>query len=445
MRVSDVCADYFGCFKVISKFKNNNAKTNGIAALKILSHIIFVIPLGFGIAYGISSLYGRVNKKPPIKAHIIDDHAKNKLDIEKPSIKEKFSEEPAKVQYPESSTRKTIESEDTKKIDSSKQIPSSLPVMPASLTYSKKYEWEERKKSTLTSDSSLLLNHQAPAHVKAALDKIFTEPLPSFESKECLSELINRGVEFDLSKKDSSIGFLKSLDFVIKLQRNEFILKNNLQYNFQQIVMNDNIRDCIVEKNLKHITSIQKFIYSLPTLENDHAVNDKNTVVVAERIKPITVDFDEIIDEQYSELLTVVANVKYAELIPANLTWVEEDGIRKIAFLNTEDKAMKFIASDDRLQMHCRNFNQYDTPWPGNKESLAIAEIAEKFFLTGEPEKARKMIQLLLTYHGGLRKLMPHDQQIQRKAMFAKATAAIEKELQVILNQMNISHTVKLT
>lgn len=65
MTISSVCRDYFNPFENKSiKSPTNKATINTLAALKIASYFTVVIPLGFGIAYGIS-LLGRGSKKPP--------------------------------------------------------------------------------------------------------------------------------------------------------------------------------------------------------------------------------------------------------------------------------------------------------------------------------------------------------------------------------------------
>lgn len=58
-----VCRSYFNGFQEISNIRKNNAKTNILAALKILSYLTGLIPLGFGVAYGFYALHGRINKK----------------------------------------------------------------------------------------------------------------------------------------------------------------------------------------------------------------------------------------------------------------------------------------------------------------------------------------------------------------------------------------------
>lgn len=63
MEVVNHCKNYFNGFQEIQKFKHNDAKTNALAILKILSYFTGVIPLGFAAVYGAASLYGRVNKK----------------------------------------------------------------------------------------------------------------------------------------------------------------------------------------------------------------------------------------------------------------------------------------------------------------------------------------------------------------------------------------------
>jgi hypothetical protein len=61
MKLLDVSKDYFSGFQDISNYKENDAKSNLLAAVKILSYFTVIIPLGFSALYGISSLYGRVN------------------------------------------------------------------------------------------------------------------------------------------------------------------------------------------------------------------------------------------------------------------------------------------------------------------------------------------------------------------------------------------------
>lgn len=69
MKVLDVCKNYFNGFQEVSNFRNNDSTTNVLAALKTLSYFTVVIPLGFAIAYGAASLYGRVSKKQNLSSH----------------------------------------------------------------------------------------------------------------------------------------------------------------------------------------------------------------------------------------------------------------------------------------------------------------------------------------------------------------------------------------
>lgn len=74
MKIEDFCLDYFNGFKEITNYNKNNAKTNVIAALKILSYVTFVIPLGFAVTYCAASLCDRVSRKkslPPLDKDII--------------------------------------------------------------------------------------------------------------------------------------------------------------------------------------------------------------------------------------------------------------------------------------------------------------------------------------------------------------------------------------
>jgi len=68
MNVKQICQNYFHGFNTISNFKKNTPKTNALAILTIISYFTIVIPVGFAIVYGASSLIGRVSKKQELTA-----------------------------------------------------------------------------------------------------------------------------------------------------------------------------------------------------------------------------------------------------------------------------------------------------------------------------------------------------------------------------------------
>lgn len=81
MRVSEFCKIYFNGFQDVSNCGRNNAKTNVLALLKILSYFTVVIPLGIAVVYGAASLYGRVSKKEPLSSQdkSVNEQAKKTL------------------------------------------------------------------------------------------------------------------------------------------------------------------------------------------------------------------------------------------------------------------------------------------------------------------------------------------------------------------------------
>lgn len=58
--VSSACKGYFGGFRDLSTFSNNDACKNILGIFKVISYFTIVIPLFFGLVYGVSSLIGRV-------------------------------------------------------------------------------------------------------------------------------------------------------------------------------------------------------------------------------------------------------------------------------------------------------------------------------------------------------------------------------------------------
>lgn len=69
MKLADFCKSYFNGFQNLLNYKKNDAKTNILVALKILSLFTVVIPLGFATVYGAASLYGRICKKEALSSH----------------------------------------------------------------------------------------------------------------------------------------------------------------------------------------------------------------------------------------------------------------------------------------------------------------------------------------------------------------------------------------
>jgi hypothetical protein len=81
MKVVDVCKNYFNGFQEVSDFRKNDSTKNILAALKVLSYFTVLIPVGFAIAYGAASLYGRVSKKQDLSHHDQSIHDKAKTTI----------------------------------------------------------------------------------------------------------------------------------------------------------------------------------------------------------------------------------------------------------------------------------------------------------------------------------------------------------------------------
>jgi hypothetical protein len=58
--VSLACRNYFEGFHDVSTFNENDSCKNILGILKIVSYFTVVVPLFFGLVYGVSSLIGRV-------------------------------------------------------------------------------------------------------------------------------------------------------------------------------------------------------------------------------------------------------------------------------------------------------------------------------------------------------------------------------------------------
>lgn len=83
MEIADLCKIYLNGFEDISNYKKNNAETNVLAALKILSYFTGVILLGVVAVYGVASLCGRVSKKEALSSQDkdVNDRAKKQLKL----------------------------------------------------------------------------------------------------------------------------------------------------------------------------------------------------------------------------------------------------------------------------------------------------------------------------------------------------------------------------
>jgi hypothetical protein len=291
---------------------------------------------------------------------------------------------------------------------------------------------------------SIILSHQVPNEVKIALDEIFSPPLPSFESDDFIREIAKRGMDFIQLGGDCNVAILRNLNYVIKLQRDETDLKEGYQHNLVRIIVNDKIKNCVIENNFKHITYLDKFIYPLPLVQKDEAINDTNAIVVAPKVDIYKVNFQDLTDEEYGELVTVIAIVGYSDLRAANFTWIVGDEGKKLACIDTEDIAAKSVTSDRMLRMYCRSRWDIDCRWSRNEKSIEIAKLAESL-IDDHPEVARQIIHQLQVFHRGLVPLIPKDNQIKRKEMFAAAQLLIEQNIQKLLTDANILFEVKLT
>jgi hypothetical protein len=88
MGVSHICKQYFNGFNQIVHWKESNRTVNALALLTILSYFTGVIPLGFALAYGASSLCGRACKKQMRSESDsrVDRQRENTLSSDKPEI-----------------------------------------------------------------------------------------------------------------------------------------------------------------------------------------------------------------------------------------------------------------------------------------------------------------------------------------------------------------------
>jgi O-acetyl-ADP-ribose deacetylase len=107
MFVSNLCKNYFNGFQEISNYEQNEAKDNTLAFLKILSYFTGVIPLCFGIVYGISSLFGRICKRSELSddEKRVNNTAKERLSMMNNPNNETLSKPVVKslpIQIPES-------------------------------------------------------------------------------------------------------------------------------------------------------------------------------------------------------------------------------------------------------------------------------------------------------------------------------------------------------
>lgn len=94
MKTSDLCKNYFNGFQEIFSFKNNDAKTNILAALKIFSYFTIVIPLGFAAA---ASLIGRISKRTHLSPQDQNANVQVKKHVFKNSSQKPDKMAPSKV------------------------------------------------------------------------------------------------------------------------------------------------------------------------------------------------------------------------------------------------------------------------------------------------------------------------------------------------------------
>lgn len=296
--------------------------------------------------------------------------------------------------------------------------------------------FRERITHFLPQDQPFIKRHIVSQELETALDAIFKAPMPKLGTFDFCDILEDRGVICLKSAglldghqmNDNVIAKTDHLKVVLKAQGIFSRLKSNPKQNLQRLEMNEKIERCIAEKNLNHVTFIKKQLYLLPDLTNSSpvALSDENSIVVAELIDPIdlVVDFETLTLEQYDQLLTLITDIKYADSFTRNIVWIN----KKLALLDTEDVASKYIHSDKDLQYYCTQ--TFDVPWTGNNQSLAFARQA-KAHLATDKERARKIIKLLWVYHKGIEPLKPKSEGA-KKELFEKVCAQIYQEIRQI-------------
>lgn len=84
MELKAVCASYFNGFQELYNLKYNTLTTNVIALVKAVSYFTVIIPLGFGITYGIASLAGRISYRQELTSEeeIIHNQARERLHLD---------------------------------------------------------------------------------------------------------------------------------------------------------------------------------------------------------------------------------------------------------------------------------------------------------------------------------------------------------------------------
>lgn len=290
--------------------------------------------------------------------------------------------------------------------------------------------------TSVVDEFSFVENQQIPNDLKETLGKIFKESdVTIFETLERLG--------FETGITDNIICEIPNLNYMIKFQNTKELL--NYKNNLFRVVMNNKIKECVSKYNMKHITCVEKYIYKLPSAK-DQPLNDSNAVVIAEKVNVVDEDtmkefLKNLNDEQYQELLTVIMKINYADFRCPNITLVEEGGQVKIAFLDTEDIASKFVCTDDGFRFYLNG--RHDTPWHGNENSQEIVKIARGAAETN-PEASKKILKFLLSFHRGLHRIKPEESQSGRVKIYAKMVEKMEKKIQSTVNTVTTGFKVKL-
>lgn len=99
LTVQEICSSYFKGFHEVIEFPRNGVFKNVLAIMKIASYALIVMPLGYGIIWGVASLTERVCKKsePTVKKKQVENKAQtivNPIQIEESKIVRNYTGDP---------------------------------------------------------------------------------------------------------------------------------------------------------------------------------------------------------------------------------------------------------------------------------------------------------------------------------------------------------------
>ena len=174
--------------------------------------------------------------------------------------------------------------------------------------------------------------------IKKTLDEMFrdtTNPVAAFKHAGC--HFIKEKSRAIALHPDLPDWILKAVNYDNQYPVDGFVNLISSNRNAYRVIVNQKIRSCIKQHNLKHIIAPQKYLYHIPNTPLN--VCDAHYVVVAQKLDLLCSECNRhqfahhLSKEQEQEVLLIIKAIGYGDAALRNICFTTD---LKIAFIDTE-------------------------------------------------------------------------------------------------------------